>query len=123
MNETTEDAAERRSRVVRSRPILGIGVFLLVLGVVCVFLVGPNTGLAIFVLGALVCVCWAAFPYVSAFELSPTRFRARMSDPKGGVEEIAIRPADRPETELPPGRGRLRRLLDRQPRSRGSARD
>jgi hypothetical protein len=111
---------ERRSRIERSRPLGGIGFLLIVLGVVCLFAVGPKTGIALIVLGALVCTFWVCFPYARTMELTASRFRADMSDPKGGVEEITI-PLD-PEPEPPPHAGRFRRLRHWRPRSRGSGR-
>jgi hypothetical protein len=122
-DEGARHRSEHWSRVVRSRPVLAIGIFLLALGVVCLFFIGPKTGLATLTLGVFVVLAWAVMPYVQEIEITPTRFHARMSDPKGGVEEIATRPLDHPEAGPEPGRGRLRRLLHRRPRNRGSERD
>jgi hypothetical protein len=121
MSEPSISPEERQSRIERSRVVLGIGVFLLVLGTVCLFVVGQRTGIVLLILGSIVGSYWLAFPYSRSVEVSPERFRADMSDPKGGVDEIATGPADPRETKRQPGR--IRRILRQRPRSRGSEQD
>jgi hypothetical protein len=122
MNEPAITPEERRSRIERSRMLLYVGFFLLALGVACLFLAGPKTGVAFLVLGSIVIAFWTAFPYLRGFDLSATRLVGQMSDPKGGVEELT-EPEGRPVEPQQGQSRRLRRLLRWRPRSRGSAPD